>query len=139
MINTVENMPALGVGITYSAPLIPLLENNPQLFDVLEIEPQTIWREINNKSEKYYISDEILNYLSSLPGRKLVHSVGAPVGGVVRPDPAQMRLLFRTIKQFNAPWISEHLSFNNTPEFSTGFFLPSRQTESGIKTVVAAI
>ena len=77
--------------------------------------------------------------LVSLPGRKLVHSVGVPVGGSVRPDPAQLALLRRTITRFNAPWISEHLSFNTTPEFSTGFFLPARQTPAGIETVVTAI
>lgn len=136
---SVQNMPALGVGITYSAVLEPLFLLRPDLFDVIEVEPQTIWRETHQKSDPYKISDELLNHIESLPGRKLVHSVGVPVGGSVRPDPTQLTLLKQTINRFGSPWISEHLSFNTTPEFSTGFFLPARQTPAGIQTVVTAI
>ena len=75
----------------------------------------------------------------SLPGRKLIHSVGTPVGGSVRPEPAQLVLLQDAIERFESPWISDHLSFNRTPEFATGFFLPPRQTTEGVSRVVTSI
>ena len=33
----------LGVGITYSEAIVPLLDRSPELFQVVEIEPQTAW------------------------------------------------------------------------------------------------
>ena len=35
--------------------------------------------------------------------------------------------------------MSDHLSFNQTPEFATGFFLPPRQTIAGVSTVTRSI
>jgi uncharacterized protein (UPF0276 family) len=83
--------------------------------------------------------DDVLEHIAQLPGRKLVHSVGTPVGGSVRPESEQLALLRRTIDRLEAPWMSDHLSFNSTPEFRTGFFLPPRQTMSGVATVATSI
>jgi uncharacterized protein len=132
-------LPTLGVGITYSSAIEPLLEQCPRLVDVLEIEPQTTWLEIRNGTDPYRVSSHALEHMVQLPGHKLVHSIGVPVGGTVRPQPAQLTLLRRTIKRLNSPWASEHLSFNSTPEFKTGFFLPPRQTSVGIETAVLSI
>lgn len=132
-------LPELGVGITYSSAIEPLLKERPKLFDVIEVEPQTTWIETGNPAAPYRVSTDALRRIAHLPGRKLVHSVGTPVGGSVRPDPGQLELLQRTVDFFDAPWASDHLSFNTTPEFSTGFFLPPRQTEEGVKTVARAI
>ena len=81
----------------------------------------------------------MLDHLERLPGRKLIHSVGTPVGGTVAPDPEQLALLRRMIERFDAPWASDHLSYNQTPEFATGFFLPPRQTTQGVRTVTRSI
>lgn len=133
------DLPELGIGITYCPQIVPLLQDNPGLADVIEVEPQTTWIETRQGPDPYLVSESVLDYLTSLPGRKLVHSVGTPVGGTVRPQPAQLRLLRDTVGRLGSPWFSDHLSFNATPEFSTGFFLPPRQTEEGIVTVVQAI
>jgi len=132
-------LPALGVGITYSASIEPLLQSHPQLFDVLEIEPQTTWIRSSGSGQSYRWKKGVLEHLLGLPGRKLIHSVGAPVGGTIRPDAEQLHLLRETIAHFDSPWASDHLSFNQTPEFSTGFFLPPRQTVEGVRTVTASI
>src|SRR5258708_27284918 len=132
-------LPALGVGITYSLNIEPLLRQYPNLFDVVEIEPQTMWLETKNSSEPYRVSEQIMDHLCTLPGRKIVHSIGTPVGGTVRPQPEQLDLLHKVIVQLDAPWASDHLSFNSTPEFKTGFFLPPRQTPEGIATVAVSI
>lgn len=129
----------VGVGITYSAAIEPLLDRRPELFDVVEIEPQTTWMRTSGAAASYSVKEEMIQHLLSLPGRKLVHSVGTPVGGSVRPEPAQLTLLSDAIRRFESPWVSDHLSFNQTPEFATGFFLPPRQTVEGVETVTTSI
>ncbi len=138
------SVPVLGVGITYSAAIEPLLESRPELFPVVEIEPQTTWIKTPGiktpgAPAQYRLKEEMLEHLLALPGRKLIHSVGTPVGGSVRPEPAQLALLQDVVRLFGSPWVSDHLSFNQTPEFATGFFLPPRQTSDGVKTVTRSI
>jgi uncharacterized protein (UPF0276 family) len=130
---------ALGVGITYSSAIVPLLERRPELFHVVEIEPQTTWIRTVDPAAPYVVREEVVQHLLALPGRKLIHSIGAPVGGTVRPDAAQMTLLREAVARFDSPWISDHLSFNQTPEFATGFFLPPRQTMAGVDAVTQSI
>src|SRR5262245_17831728 len=126
---------ALGVGITYSSAIVPLLERRPELFHVVEIEPQTTWIRTADPVAPYVVREEVVEHLLARPGRKLIHSIGAPVGGTVRPDAAQVPLLRQAVQRFDSPWISDHLSFNQTPEFATGFFLPPRQTMAGVEAV----
>jgi uncharacterized protein (UPF0276 family) len=132
-------LPELGVGITYSSAIEPVLEQDADLVDVVEFEPQTTWVETRDREHPYRVSDAVLDHIAQLPGRKLVHSIGAPVGGTVRPQAAQLALLRQIIAKLDAPWTSEHLSFNRTQEFSTGFFLPPRQTSTGVETVTISI
>jgi uncharacterized protein (UPF0276 family) len=65
--------------------------------------------------------------------------VGRPVGGTLAPEAAELDLLKRTIDFFQPPWVSDHLSFNHTAEFATGFFLPPRQTQAGVEAAATAI
>lgn len=132
-------LPALGVGITYSSAIEPVLQEYPDLVDVLEVEPQTTWIETRDGAQPYRVSEHVLEHIEQLPGRKIIHSIGVPVGGTVRPEPYQLDLLRQTIARFDSPWASEHLSFNSTREFRTGFFLPPRQTPEGVETAVASI
>jgi uncharacterized protein (UPF0276 family) len=132
-------LPELGVGLIYNSGLEPLLAACPELIDVVEIEPQTTWLETGDPQAPYLMRPEVQEHLAGLPGRKLVHSVGTPVGGSVRAHAAQIPLLRDTVEALGAPWASEHLSFNLTSDFFTGFFLPPRQTEEGLALYVAAI
>jgi len=132
-------LPELGVGITYSSAVEPLLDRDSDLVDLIEIEPQTTWLETRSGAEPYRVIDQVVEHIAKLPFRKIVHSIGAPVGGTVPADRAQLKLLRQTIHQLDTPWLSEHLSFNATPDFRTGFFLPPRQTREGVETSVAAI
>ena len=133
------HLPELGVGVVYSSALEPLLDAAPELINVLEVEPQTSWIETRNAESPYLVRADIQEHLASLPGDKLVHSIGTPVGGSVAAHAAQIPLLRQTIEHLHAPWASEHLSFNLTPDFFTGFFLPPRQSDAGLKTYVEAI
>jgi uncharacterized protein (UPF0276 family) len=132
-------MRPLGVGITYSSAIEPLLEQRPELFDVLEIEPQTLWTRSLSGPRRFSVEPDVLAHMARLPGRKLIHSVGTPIGGTVPPDPEQLALLQAMVEHFGAPWVSDHLSYNRTPEFATGFFLPPRQTRAGVDVVTASI
>jgi len=128
-----RSLPALGPGISYTPAVEPLLWERPELFPVVEFEPQTTWIKVYGAESSYRADEQAIENLRRLPGRKLVHSVGAPVGGSVRPESAQLKLLGATIEALDAPWMSDHLSFNQTPEFNTGFFLPPRQTVEGVR------
>jgi uncharacterized protein (UPF0276 family) len=132
-------LPELGVGLTYSSALEPLIAAHSDRIQVLEIEPQTLWTEQADPKVPYRQAEEVLAHLAALPGAKLVHSVGTPVGGSVRAHAAQIPLLRDAIDVLGAPWASEHLSFNLTRDFFTGFFLPPRQTASGVRLYVDAI
>jgi uncharacterized protein (UPF0276 family) len=132
-------IPALGIGATYSGAIEPLIERHPELFDVLEIEPQTTWIKTTDPERSLQADHRVLDHLAGLPGRKIIHSVGRPIGGTVAPEVAELDLLKDTIRHLNAPWASDHLSFNQTSEFATGFFLPPRQTPAGVEAASFAI
>jgi uncharacterized protein len=134
-----SGLPELGVGIVYSSALEPLFEDYPSIADVLEIEPQTTWLERPDRPGEIVVRSEVDDHLVSLPFRKLVHSIGTPVGGSVPSIDAQLPALRETVRKLGAPWASEHLAFNLTPDFFTGFFLPPRQTANGLNDYVAAI
>jgi hypothetical protein len=90
------------VGLIYSPGLEPLLQAHPELVDVLEIEPQTTWIETDDDAAPYLVRDDVLEHLAELPGRKLVHSIGTPVGGSVRASDfsdARRRRGFRTTSE----------------------------------------
>lgn len=138
------DLPPLGVGIVYVSAVEPLLERRPELFQVIEFEPQTTWIKLPGAAEsgarwRYRMDRAALARVAELPGRKIVHSIGTPVGGTLRPEVAQLDLLRETVACLDAPWLSDHLSFNQTPDFATGFFLPPRQTLQGVDTAAASI
>jgi len=137
--NPGPGLPELGVGIVYSSALEPLFESRSEIADVLEIEPQTTWLERPDRPGEILVRPEVDDHLASLPFRKLVHSIGTPVGGSIPGIDAQLPLLRETVRKLGAPWASEHLAFNLTPDFFTGFFLPPRQTAAGLDVYVAAI
>src|SRR5689334_16767633 len=110
--NAGNALPVLGVGITYSSELDPLIEQG--LVDVIEIEPQTLWMRDRGI---YRMPGEVIDHLNQFPQKKLIHSVGLPVGGTFRGDPHQIQLLSENIEVFQSPWASEHLGFNATADF----------------------
>ena len=123
----------LGVGLVYAPGLEPLIRGEPGLVDVLEIEPQTFWRK---PAAGRYIVDTIrLNRLVELPGARIVHGVGFPVGSVRPPDPAHLRPLVECITLTGAEWASEHLNFNRGENadgiYDAGFLLPPCQCPEG--------
>lgn len=134
-----EELPELGVGVTYMPTLEPLLRQYPSLVDVIEIEPQTLWRSNGSTEKQYSAFDGVFEKIAELPFRKLVHNVGIPVGGTIKADQHSLSLLAKNVEILKSPWASDHLSFNATSEFHTGFFLPPLQNPDSVRNAVDAI
>jgi uncharacterized protein len=132
------SLPDLGVGVVYVPGIGALLESGELPADVIEIEPQTLWRRRGNHYEP---DGDVVGLISAMPQRKLVHGVGCPVGGSVPHDEEQVTLFADSIRTFGAPWASEHLSFNRAfgdgVPFNAGFLLPPLQTRAGADAAAA--
>ncbi|MER5867389.1 DUF692 family multinuclear iron-containing protein [Kitasatospora sp. NPDC002040] len=137
-------MARLGVGLTYVRGLERLLEECGDRLDVIEVEPQTFWR---SRPDGTVATDhEALRRLADLPGARLLHGVGNPVGGSVLPDAEHTALVGELAEQLAVPWVSEHLAFNRVGDaggggtgFRTGFMLPPRQTPAGVRRSVRSV
>src|SRR4051812_12523705 len=101
--NPGPGLPELGVGIVYSSALEPLFEEHPGIADVIEIEPQTTWLERPDRPGEILVRPEVDEHLAGLPFRKLVHSIGTPVGGSIPGIEAQLPLLRETVRKLGAP------------------------------------
>jgi uncharacterized protein (UPF0276 family) len=125
--------PRLGVGMVFAASLERFLRRRPDALDVLVLEPQTLWLADDAFKGPFFEFSAGIELFAALPGRKLVHSVGVPLGGTRAPDPAQLSMLARTSQRVDSPWVSEHLSIAGTPHRAAGFMLPPLQTEEGVE------
>lgn len=136
--------PALGVGAVYIPGLEPLFESRDGLVQVLELEPQALWRYFPERSQPYVNQPALLERLSAMPQRKIVHGVGFPVGGARAPDPRHLPTFCEAVEAIEAAWASEHLVFNqalgrNGRMQQTGFFLPPLPTPAGVEAAVRSI
>jgi uncharacterized protein (UPF0276 family) len=134
----------LGVGLIYLTEVDQLFrEENPDLA-VLELEPETFWEKIYPEGPAgqaaYLPNAEAMSRVAALPQKKLVHSVGFPVGGTARYDGDYVKPLAEIAQDLHAPWASAHLSFNTISTASgseqVGFLLPPRQTREGVELAV---
>lgn len=134
-------MTRLGVGLTYVPGLDRVLDATADLLDVVEIEPQTLWR-VRSDGE-IVVDEQSLGRLADLPGERLLHGVGNPVGGTRPPDPRHTALFGELAERLRAPWVSEHLAFNRVADgdggFHTGFMLPPCQSAAGVRAAVRSI
>jgi uncharacterized protein (UPF0276 family) len=126
--------PRAGVGVSWTGALDPVLQQHAELIDWIEFEPQTSWL-VASAGAPPRAPRAVLDHLQRLPGRKLVHSVAAPVGGTTRPTPQHLALLRDAVRALDAPWASEHLSFNASHGVCTGFFMPPRQTDAQVRVI----
>ncbi|OEJ62265.1 hypothetical protein BGM19_33850 [Streptomyces agglomeratus] len=134
-------MTQLGVGLTYVPGLDRILDACADLLEVVEIEPQTLWR--IRADGTISTDEEVLRRLADLPGGRLLHGVGNPVGGSRLPDPRNTALVGELAERLGVPWVSEHLAFNQVDargeSFHTGFMLPPRQTPAGVRSAVRSV
>jgi len=128
------DLPRAGVGVSWTGALDPVLQQHAELIDWIEFEPQTTWL-MASAGAPPRAPRAVLDHLQRLPGSKLVHSVAAPVGGTTRPTPQHLALLREAVRALDAPWASEHLSFNVSHGVCTGFFMPPRQTDAQVRVI----
>jgi|KBSSwiStaDraftv2_1062776.scaffolds.fasta_scaffold46706_4 uncharacterized protein (UPF0276 family) len=138
-----SDFPETGVGMIYLPGLENLIESHFHLLDVIEIEPQTLWYNKDEKCDSFDFNGKQNSRLLEYSVNKLFHSVGFPVGGSVFPGNAEFDLLNKHASFLTPLWISEHLSFNtiedNGQVINTNFLLPPMQTAEGIDIAVRAI
>ena len=134
-------LPELGVGLTYNSGLEPVFEAHAGRIGLVEVEPQTLW--FREPGGGYRVDREAVRQIATLPGARLLHGIGFPVGGLRPPDPSQLPPLLEMAGALAPPWMSEHLSFNRAGgeggDFLTGFLLPPRQTAEGVRAAAASI
>ncbi|RYG01569.1 MAG: hypothetical protein EOO02_12475, partial [Chitinophagaceae bacterium] len=92
-IHQTKHLPSLGVGVTYCTELHELIQAEKSLFDLIEIEPQTLWIRDETNQGIFTFPEETKTILATLPQQKIIHSVGVPVGGNKPADPKQLTLL----------------------------------------------
>ncbi|MBN9508768.1 MAG: DUF692 family protein [Alphaproteobacteria bacterium] len=134
-------MPAcgLGVGVVWWPPLDALCRPGEGLIDVIEAEPEAFW--IPAPSGDGFRS-LLADALSHLPQPKLLHGVGAPVGGTCPPPRGHAAAFARDVAALHPPFVSEHLSFRlfrerpGGPAVAAGFLLPPLQSERGMRMAV---
>ncbi len=133
---------ALGVGFSYSTALEPVIQQCPELLGVLELEPQTLW--VPQSGGGYRVDWQTVERIRGFGVPILLHGVNNPVGGSLRPDRTQARYFAETARAVQAPWVSEHLSFNRVAtdggatEFA-GFMLPPLQSAAGVEEAANSI
>jgi uncharacterized protein len=136
-----EGLDELGIGVVYTPRLARVLDLS--LVDVLEIEPQMFWRTTDNSDIPICVDLELYSKLSAASQHKLVHSVTLPIGNSLPHDPSELELLKQSIATLDAPYASEHLSFNQfhvgSERLWTGFLLPPKQDLHGVKVAATRI
>jgi uncharacterized protein (UPF0276 family) len=126
----------LGVGLVAAAGADLLWPGIADLADVVEIEPQTMWRPLPGGG--WQLSEAAYEWAAGLGRPALVHGVAFPVGGCQPPDPAGVALTAESARRVRAAHWSEHLSFNRAAPgpggevIDAGFFLPPAQSPDGV-------
>src|SRR5579859_278759 len=134
--------PGLGVGGVWCPALDPLCQDGVGLVDVIEAEPETLWAP---KSDGHGIRSFVGPALVHLPQPKLLHGVGAPLGGTCLAGAEHTRSFARDIADLRPAFVSQHLSFTHfrragDPEpLFAGFLLPPLQSAQGVALAAANI
>jgi len=132
----------LGVGVVWWPPLDALCRESEGLVDVIEAEPETFW--VPASDGRGFLSF-LRQALGHLPQPKLLHGVGAPLGGTCLPSDGHAAALARDVAELCPEFVSEHLSVTHfrprrgdTPVFA-GFMLPPAQSPAGVALAAANI
>lgn len=135
--------PALGPGAVYLPALDGLFRARPDLLTVAEIEPQTLWIRGSAPGARPRGSDATLSALASLPQHRLLHGVGAPIGGRHCDHHEHAAAFAAWAEALETPWVSEHLSVLDVTAAagptSSGFLMPPWQSEAGAALAAANI
>jgi uncharacterized protein (UPF0276 family) len=130
------------VGVVWWPPLDVLCRKNEGLVDVVEAEPEAFWMpEPDGRGFRSFAGEAVKHLVQP----KLLHSVGAPVGGTCRAPDGHAAALARDVAELRPAYVSEHLSvtrfrpMGEDAPVSAGFMLPSAQSRSGVELAAANI
>jgi uncharacterized protein (UPF0276 family) len=130
------------VGVVWWPPLDVLCREGEGLVDVIEVEPETFWVPTPDEPGFRSFVGEALRHLLQ---PKLLHSVGAPVGGTCPAPGGHAAALARDIAELRPEYVSEHLNLtrfrpaSDAAPVSAGFMLPSVQSRAGMELAAANI
>jgi uncharacterized protein len=131
----------LGVGVVWWPALDALCREGEGLVDVVEAEPETFWIPAPDGGFRSIVGPA----LKHLSQPKLLHGVGAPLGGTCHPPHGHAMALAGDIAELRPEFVSEHLSLTQfrptrgDPPVSAGFMLPPLQSRSGVALAEANI
>jgi uncharacterized protein len=134
--------PDLGVGVVWWPPLDALCRDREGLVDVIEAEPEAYW--VPTPDGRRFRSF-LAGALEHLGQPKLLHGVGARVGGSAAPPDGHAATMVADIAALRPVHVSEHLSFTHfaagedNPSMFAGFMLPPLQSPAGIELAAANI
>jgi uncharacterized protein (UPF0276 family) len=132
----------LGVGVVWWPALDVLCRDGEGLVDVIEAEPETFWVPASDGQGFRSFLGEALQHLSQ---PKLLHGVGAPLGGTCSPPNGHAVALAGDVAELRPEFVSEHLSVTQfrprrgDPPVSSGFMLPPVQSRAGVALAAANI
>jgi uncharacterized protein (UPF0276 family) len=132
----------LGVGVVWWPPLDVLCREGEGLVEVIETEPETFWVPT---ADGHGFRSFVGEALRHLPQPKLLHSVGAPVGGTCLAPDGHAAALARDVAELRPEYVSEHLNLTRfrpdtkSASVSAGFMLPSVQSRAGVELAAANI
>jgi uncharacterized protein (UPF0276 family) len=130
-------LPDLGVGIIWWPAVDALCHVGEGLIDVIELEPESFW--VPNADGIRSFPSRVVDHL---PQPKVLHGVGAPLGGTCVPPVKHLTTFASDVLALRPEYVSEHLSFTHYRETSTqsplfsGFLLPPLQSASGVALAV---
>jgi uncharacterized protein (UPF0276 family) len=131
----------LGVGVVAVPGIDSIWSEIADLVEVVEVEPQTFWE--RRAGGGWQLSEPSFEWLEGFGRPTVVHGVGYPVGGSVRPDPDGVELTAVSARRLEARHWSEHLSFNRVEhdgrQLEACFLLPPVQTWATVEAAVAGI
>lgn len=131
--------PGLGPGAVHCEALHPLFLAHPDLIRVAEIEPSSGWIKAPGPDGKIRSNAPAFDLVAGLPQAKLVHGIGWPVGGTMCRASTALTEHKKWADALEAPWTSEHLSFNDSPAGPAGFLLPPAQSAAAVAVAAANI
>ncbi|MGH6838159.1 MAG: DUF692 domain-containing protein [Methylocella sp.] len=133
---------SLGIGIVWWPALDPLCRPSEGLIDVVEAEPEAFWMPMaDGVGFRSFLRDA----LAHLPQPKLLHGVGAPLGGTCLSPDGHAAAIARDVAQIRPEFVSEHLSFTRfrtrrgAQPIVAGFMMPPLQSPSGVAVAAANI
>lgn len=126
-----NEVPKLGVGLSYGPSLRGFVERGGRRFDFLEVVPDTFWADAGaGRSGRYADDPAAVSFLRGVRAEMPVvaHSIGLSVGSAHRFDLEHVDQVARWHEWLRFPWHSDHLSFNlaehGAGEMNVGVTLP---------------